>query len=74
MAFQEAGRVLRRGGWFLIVCEASNPDNEVWTSRIEGMTVYAPDELEQRLTAAGFTDISLYRRGGEDVCITARKR
>lgn len=69
-AFAEVRRVLRPGGLFLICCEASNPANDVWTSRIEHMSVYSPAELKQQLADAGFTDISLHSFKKEIVCLT----
>lgn len=73
-AFAEVRRVLRPGGMFLICCEASDPANDVWTSRIEGMTVYSPVELQKHLADAGFTDIILHRNKKEIICIIAHKQ
>lgn len=72
-AFGEVSRVLRQGGTFLICCEASDPSNDVWTSRIDNMTVYSQQELEARLAAAGFSEIKVFRRPKEDLCVIARK-
>lgn len=47
-AFAEVARVLKPGGVFLVCCEMSNPGNDTWTSRIEGMQVFSPEEPERR--------------------------
>lgn len=73
VTFTEVRRVLRPGGMFLICCEASNPENDTWTSRIENMTVYSPEELKKLLVIAGFIDISLYQQEKEIICILAYK-
>lgn len=73
VAFAEVRRVLRPGGMFLICCEASNPENDIWTSRIENMTVYSPEELKKFLAAAGFIGISLYQQEKEIMCVLAYK-
>lgn len=68
--FQEVTRVLKPGGRFLICCEASDPSDTTWTERIEGMTVYSPDELRRILENPGFTDIRVYNKG-KSICITS---
>lgn len=73
-AFSEIGRVLKHKGYFLICCEASDPANTVWTSRIEGMTIHPAEELERLLTDAGFGSIAVYRRSKEPLCIVAQKQ
>ena len=70
-AFAEVARVLKPGGVFLVCCEMSNPGNDTWTSRIEGMQVFSPEELSAALADSGFTDIAVYRRGKENCCVTA---
>lgn len=70
-AFAEVARVLKPSGVFLVCCEMSNPGNDTWTSRIEGMQVFSPEELSTALADSGFTDIAVYRRGKENCCVTA---
>ena len=70
-AFAEVARVLKPSGVFLVCCEMSNPGNDTWTSRIEGMQVFSPEELSAALADSGFTDIAVYRRGKENCCVTA---
>lgn len=73
-AFAEVARVLKTGGRFLLCSEMSDPANEMWTSRIDGMRVYSAERLETLLAAAGFADIAVYRREKEELCIVARKQ
>lgn len=73
-AFAEVNRVLRTGGYFLICCEAGDPSNEVWTSRIGGMVIHPAEELEKRLTETGFGNIAVHRRKKESICIVAQKK
>ena len=73
-AFIEVKRVLKDNGFFLICCEASDPTNETWTSRIEGMVVHPSSELKYILAQSGFTNITLHRKNKEDLCIVAQKQ
>lgn len=59
-AFAEIRRVLKPGGTFLLVCEASDPSDTEWTDRIDGMTIYSGEDLKERLEAAGFMPVSIY--------------
>ncbi|MDY5237460.1 class I SAM-dependent methyltransferase [Bacteroides helcogenes] len=70
-AFAEIKRVLHQNGSLLICCEASDPGNTKWTSRIEGMTVYPANQLEALLAAAGFGEIEIHQRKKENLCIIA---
>ena len=40
-------------------------NKEMWTERIDGMVVYTPTELEERLYEAGFSSISTIRKKDE---------
>lgn len=65
-ALSEVARVLRKGGCFLISLEASDPElGKMWTERIDGMVVYTPEDLEERLSEAGFSSIRTVRKKGE---------
>ena len=72
--FAEVARVLKEEGSFLICNEMSDPSNEQWTSRIEGMVVYSAEELASSLTNAGFGDVSVSRQRTENMCLVARKQ
>lgn len=72
-ALAEVARVLRKGGCFLISLEASDPElGKMWTERIDGMVVYTPAELEERLHEAGFSSIRTIRKK-EEIHIIAYK-
>lgn len=60
-AFAEVLRVLKPGGQFLLVCEMDDPANTTWTGLIDGMTVYAGEDLKVRLEQAGFAPVRLLR-------------
>ena len=65
-ALSEVARVLRKGSCFLISLEASDPElGKMWTERIDGMVVYTPAELEERLYEVGFSSIITIRKKGE---------
>jgi SAM-dependent methyltransferase len=58
---KEVSRVLKPGGQFAIMVEVPNTDS-VWTNLVDGMTVYTPEELKNRLSTAGFTSIQVFRK------------
>lgn len=68
--FAEVHRVLKEGGVFLISCEFDDADDTTWTKRIEGMTIYRADDLEERLNRAGFRNVEINRRG-KWICLKA---
>ena len=58
---------------YLISLEASDPElGKMWTERIDGMVVYTPTELEERLYEAGFSSIRTIRKK-EEIHIIAHK-
>ena len=58
---QEVCRVLKQGGKFAILVEVVDSDSK-WTSVVEGMTAYTPDQLKQLLEDAGFTQTEIHRK------------
>lgn len=52
--FKEVNRVLKPNGHFMICCEESNPEDNKWQEKIEGMTVYSSMELADLLSQTGF--------------------
>ena len=74
--FAEIYRVLKEGGRLVIGLEAGDPSDKTWSSRIEGMTVYSPQELRDYLRDCGFLFIhmepaEIIKKGR--LCIIARK-
>ena len=75
-AFAEVARVLRPGGYFLMVCEAGDPGDprwEKWTRRIGKMTIHSAGILMRHLSETGFGDISVHRHPQGPVCLVARR-
>ena len=58
---QEVRRVLKSGGKFAILVEVVDSDSK-WTSVVEGMTAYSPEDLKKLLDDAGFTQTEIHRR------------
>ena len=63
-AFAEVKRVLKPGGIFLISNEDDRGDPEVLelATKIPGMIIYAPEELEEPLKQAGFAIQAVERK------------
>lgn len=57
--FAEVRRILKDGGHFLIVSESDGQDaaSKWFKQYIDGMNMYTPQEIEDALTSAGFTNI-----------------
>lgn len=75
-AFAEVARILRPGGYFLVVCEAGDPDDprwKKWTRRIDEMTIHSDETLLRHLSAAGFGDSVVHRHPQGPVCLVARR-
>lgn len=58
---QEVHRVLKQNGKFAIMVEVVDNDS-MWTSVVDGMTVYSPVELKQLLDDAGFVMTEIYHK------------
>ena len=58
---QEVSRVLKSGGKFAILVEVVDSDSK-WTSVVEGMTAYSPEDLKKLLDEAGFTQTEIHRK------------
>ena len=58
---QEVHRVLKTGGKFSIMVEVVDSDSK-WTSVVEGMTAYTPEQLETLLVDAGFIHTEIHRK------------
>ncbi len=71
--FREVYRVLKPGGSFLICNEASDPTDETWTDKIDGMRIYSSDELTRLLIDTGFTVMVKDTQGKGRLCLIAKK-
>lgn len=69
---KEVLRVLKPGGRFAIMVEVVDSDSK-WTSVVEGMTAYPPEQLKQMLDAAGFVQTEVYRKKPSYATIIGRK-
>lgn len=58
---QEVHRVLKPGGSFAIMVEVIDT-NSKWTSVVDGMTAYTPEQLKALLDDAGFTQTEIHRK------------
>ena len=58
---QEVRRVLKHGGHFAIMVEVVDTDSK-WTSVVEGMTAYTPEQLKTLLDDAGFVQTGIHRK------------
>lgn len=58
---QEVRRVLKSGGKFAIMVEVVDSDSK-WTSIVDGMTAYTPEQLKTLLDDAGFIQTEIYRK------------
>ena len=56
---QEVRRVLKSGGKFAIIVEVVDSDSK-WTSVVEGMTAYSPEDLKKLLDDAGFVQTEIH--------------
>ena len=68
----EVHRVLRQGGKFAILVEVVDSDSK-WTSVVEGMTAYSPEDLKKLLDDAGFTQTAIHRKKPTDATIIGVK-
>ena len=72
--FQEIHRVLDEDGVFLICNETdgTGPNDEKWRKKIQGMTIYTPEQLEAALHEAGFARVECFRNENHWLSVVAR--
>lgn len=58
---QEVRRVLKPGGKFAIMVEVVDSDSK-WTSIVDGMTAYTPEQQKTLLDDAGFIQTEIHRK------------
>ena len=58
---KEVYRVLKPGGCFAIMVEVVDTES-MWTSVVEGMTAYAPEQLQSLLDEAGFRQTCIHHK------------
>lgn len=58
---QEVRRVLKSGGHFVIMVEVADEDSK-WTSLVDGMTAYPPEQLKAMLDNARFIQTAFHRK------------
>ena len=73
--FGEVYRVLKSGGTFCICneCGGEKKQDEKWTEKISGMTIYKDVQLQEVLESVGFRDIRVHKNSKGWLCVTARK-
>jgi ubiquinone/menaquinone biosynthesis C-methylase UbiE len=72
-AFREILRVLKLGGQFLLVCESDDTADSKWPKLINGMTIYAGENLQAQLERAGFAAVRLTRSKSGWVALVGEK-
>lgn len=70
--FEGIRHIIKPGGQFMITCEMSDPSDTTWTSKIDGMTVYSPEDLKDRLLKAGFSSVAVDTAKKSWVCLVAQ--
>lgn len=74
-SFREVCRVLKPGGTFFICneCSGDTDKDDVWTEKIEGMTIYKDVQLKETLEQAGFGNVQVHKNQKGWLCVTAQK-
>ena len=72
-ALREVRRVLKEGGLFLVVNEASDAQNNCWSDIVDGMTVLGGDELRALFEEAGFSAAEVVSEDDGRICVIGAK-
>ena len=73
IAFQHIKRVLKPGGTFVILAEASEPSDESEMKFDTPMTIYTADDLIRVMEKTGFVNCESRRGEGESIMVTGVK-
>lgn len=73
IAFRHIKRVLKPGGTFVILAEASEPSNESEMQFDTPMTIYTAEDLVQIMEKTGFVNCESRRGEGESIMVTGVK-
>ena len=73
IAFQHIKRVLKPGGTFVILAEASEPSDESEMKYDTPMTIYTADDLIRVMEKTGFVNCESRRGEGESIMVTGVK-
>lgn len=73
--FREVYRVLKPGGTFFICneCSGDTGKDDVWTEKIDGMTIYKDVQLKAALEQAEFGNVQVHKNQKGWLCVTAQK-
>jgi ubiquinone/menaquinone biosynthesis C-methylase UbiE len=74
--FKEVSRIIKPQGQFMIAqgTDGNHPDDELWLSTVEGMSVYTADELEKYLLNAGFKSVKSFKKENDYILVVIAKR
>jgi ubiquinone/menaquinone biosynthesis C-methylase UbiE len=74
--FKEVSRIIKPQGQFMIAqgTDGNHPDDELWLSTVEGMSVYTADELEKYLLNAGFESVKSFKKENDYILIVIAKK
>lgn len=74
--FKEVSRIIKPQGQFMIAqgTDGNHPDDELWLSTVEGMSVYTADELEKYLLNAGFKSVKSFKKENDYILIVIAKK
>lgn len=74
--FKEVSRIIKPQGQFMIAqgTDGNHPDDELWLSTVEGMSVYTADELEKYLLNTGFESVKSFKKENDYILIVIAKK
>lgn len=74
IAFRHINRVLKPGGMFAVLAEASVPSEDDDTKYDTPMTIYTPEELTDIMKRTGFENMESHRGENENIMVTGVKK